>query len=242
MSNNLSENNVKPQILIPGSEHFLIPYLEAAFKGAEIIRDPSAVSPDGVDTAVIILGNGGTLPESISCRSVVAISSATGTDTEAEATVTEAAKRLGAPLAILRPAEIIGTGMTGLPRDIVNRIYRGTFFHIADANEPRISVIHALDVARAATVAAGHEGIFTLSDGSDPTLKELAEALSHRLGHKRIYSLSGRKARMLARLFPSIIISGDRKVNMTDSPLFADFRPLTVTDYLTNHHYDENDI
>lgn len=242
MDKHLSENEIKPKVLIPDDGHFLIPYLEAAFTGAEIIRDPDAVGPDGVDTTVIITGNGGALPESIKCRSIVVISSAFDTDERTEAEATEAAKRCGAPIAILRPAEIIGTGMTGLPREIANRIYRGTFFHIPAEREPRISVIHAIDVARAAAIAAGHEGIFNLSDGTDPTLKELAEAISHRLGHKRIYSLSGRKARLLTRLFPSLLISGDRMVSMTDSTLFADFRPLTVTDYLTNHHYDENDI
>ena len=242
MDKHLSENEIKPKILILGDGHFLIPYLEAAFKGADIIRDAKAVGPDGVDTAVIILGNSGALPESIKCRSIVAISSANDTDSRAEERVVELAKRSGTPLALLRPAEIVGTGMTGLPREIANRIYRGTFFHIPGENEPRISVIHAIDVARATTVAAGHEGIFNLSDGTDPTLEELAEAISHRLGHKRIYSLSGRKARLLTRLFPSLLITGDHRISMTDAALFAGFRPLTVTDYLIHHHYDENDI
>ena len=57
-----------------------------------------------------------------------------------------ACERRGIPPTILRCPAIVGTGMTGLPREMVNKIYRGTYMHIKGVEE-HLSVIHASDVA-----------------------------------------------------------------------------------------------
>ncbi|MDE6085139.1 MAG: NAD-dependent epimerase/dehydratase family protein, partial [Muribaculaceae bacterium] len=91
----------------------------------------------------------------------------------------------GVILSVLRPAMVIGTGMGGEMRALVNSIYRGTYRHV-NGNEARVSVIHAIDVARAARMAAGKHGVWIITDGTDPLRRDLVEALAWRLRHKRV--------------------------------------------------------
>ena len=78
----------------------------------------------------------------------------------------EACNRAGKPLALLRCAPTIGTGMTGRWRDMVNAIYRGIYLRV-DGNKARASMVHALDVGRAAVMSAGMNGAWGVRDGGD---------------------------------------------------------------------------
>lgn len=158
----------------------------------------------------------------------------------------------GVTLTVLRPALTVGTGMGGELRQMVNSIYRGTYRHIKD-DATRRSVVHAVDVARAARVAAPHGGVYNLTDGADPTVHDIAEALAYRLDNKRIYTVSMRQARRWAAVGDWIpLLSMDRETlrcrttTLTfDSSLFRsrfDFTPNTVTEYLHKHNYDENSL
>lgn len=153
-------------------------------------------------------------------------------------------------LAILRPAPVVGTGMGGPIRDIVNRIYRATYRHIA-GDEARMSVVHAVDVARAAVMLAGHSGVFNITDGVDPTRHDLAEALCSRLDRKRVYTLPLGKLKIMARIGDYLPVTGynTSRLDAQLSTLTFDssrlrselpgFEPVSVTEYLTTHVYDD---
>ena len=100
-------------------------------------------------------------------------------------------------LSIVRPALIVGTGMKGTLRSMVNGIYRGYYHHIKE-NNARRSVIHATDVSAAVNKIASIGGVFNLTDGVNPTVYDLAEALAYRMGDKRIYTMSMGFAKFIA--------------------------------------------
>ena len=156
-----------------------------------------------------------------------------------------------AVISILRPAHIIGTGMDGIPRQIVNGIARGTYFHV-QGNEARISVVHALDVARLTRIVAPVGGEYRFSDNCNPTVTELAEALSVRVNHKRIPTLSPKWAKIASRFggwlggvttdLLATLTSDNTVSSPTDLSTLKGFEPRNVVDYLSTHKYDENDI
>ncbi|MCM1518760.1 MAG: NAD-dependent epimerase/dehydratase family protein [Pseudoflavonifractor sp.] len=152
-------------------------------------------------------------------------------------------------LTILRPALIIGTGMNGSAAAMARGIDRGYYFHIKD-NEARRSVIHAADVAIAARLTAPIGGIYNLSDGVHPTVHDLAEAIAHRLGDKRIMTLPRRTVDMVARLgdcIPLLPLSTARLRQLTETLTVSNaairratpLEPRDVVSYLTTHDYDQ---
>lgn len=174
------------------------------------------------------------------------------TKLEAEKKLTEWCKRHDVRLSILRCPPIVGTGMKGPLRKLVNSIYRGSYNHISDDNS-RLSVVHAVDVAVAAVDIAPIGGIYNITDGVNPTRHDLAEALSARIGHKRIYTISPKRARLIARIcdyLPFTTYGTKRLEEMTTTLTFDSSkiiatlgrRPHSVTEYLTTHDYDENSL
>lgn len=159
----------------------------------------------------------------------------------------------GVVLTVLRVAPVVGTGMGGSLRETVNRIYRATYRHIA-ADEARVSVVHAVDVAAAAMLISGHAGVFNVTDGIDPTRHDLAEALSARLDHKRVYTFPLRKLKILARVGDFLPVTGYNTPRLREqmSTLTFDstqlrtaipaFVPHSVTRYLTTHVYDSSSL
>lgn len=145
------------------------------------------------------------------------------------------------PVVVIRCPYIVGTGMTGLTRKIAAGIYKGTFVHIA-GNDARISVVHATDVARAASIAAGTQGTYTLTDGTDSTIHDLAEAFAHRMGDKRIFTIGPRWARIWygKRYFDTLTSS--HTADDTFCAVFPDFHPASVVEYLKTHVYDEQSL
>lgn len=158
----------------------------------------------------------------------------------------------GVILTILRCAPIVGTGMKGELRRMVNSIYRGTYRHIA-GNEARQSVVHAVDVARAAVEIAPVGGVYNVTDRRDPLRHDLAEAFAARLDHKRVYTLSEKRARRWARLCDMIPFTtfGQKQLDrqLTTLTFSSDklfnrlgWQPNSVTDYLKTHVYDQSSL
>lgn len=145
------------------------------------------------------------------------------------------------PVVVLRCANIVGTGMTGLVRRIAAGIYKGTFVHIA-GNDARISVVHATDVARAASIAAGKQGEYTLTDGIDPMIHDLAEAFAYRMGDKRIFTIAPRWAKLWygGEYFRALTTSNT--VSDTFRTAFPGFKPSEVVNYLKTHVYDQQSL
>lgn len=156
----------------------------------------------------------------------------------------------GVACTILRLPPVVGTGMKGPLGDMVKRIYRGSYHHIA-GNDARTSVVHAVDVARACLDLAGKDGVYNLTDGVNPTVHDLAEAFSRRLKDKKIMTLSQRRAARWARIndfIPGAWMTRAELRRMTTSLTFSSdkaiaalgYRPNSVTDYLVNHDYDND--
>lgn len=153
----------------------------------------------------------------------------------------------GTPAYILRCAPIVGTGMTGSVRRLAESIYRGVFFHFP-GNEARKSIVHATDVARAARFIADNTlapRIYNLTDGADPTLHDIAEALAYRMDNKRISNLSTKPQQWFGRL----VYGKERYSSYTSSELFsssriqvAGFKPTDTCDYMRNHIYDDSSL
>lgn len=148
---------------------------------------------------------------------------------------------------VLRSAPIVGTGMNGPVRTLAEEIYRGVFFHFP-GNEARKSIVHAVDVARAVRFLADNDiepGKYNLSDGVDPTLHDIAEALAFRMGNKRISNLSTRPQQWIARL-----LYGRRRYNRyTIDSLVPSvelralgFVPVDTCAYMRNHVYDSESL
>lgn len=155
-------------------------------------------------------------------------------------------------LAILRAPDIVGTGMKGRLRQLVNSIYRGNYHHIDDETA-RMSVVHATDVARAAVMLRGVNGLFNITDGADPSRHDLVEALAVRINNKRVYTLRAKRARIIARVCDFIPVFGFnskslaeryRTLTFDNSRLCRtiEFHPSPVVDYLKTHNYDENSL
>lgn len=145
------------------------------------------------------------------------------------------------PVCELRCPSVVGTKMKGLPRRIAEGIYRGTYCLIRD-NEARISVVHASDVARAAALALGSQGTYTLTDMADPTIRDLSDAIAYRLGDKRLFTLPTWAAKIWygSQYYQKLTTDNTYPDTFTES--FPDFRPHPVTEYLRTHVYDESSL
>lgn len=151
-------------------------------------------------------------------------------------------RKHGLPCTIIRGANITGTGMDGFPMELARGIARGTLMHIA-GNEARISVVHAVDVARLGHMLANCGEIVNLTDGTASTIDAMMEAIAHRLDDKRIYTIKPKWARLLygkerfRRLTTTLTFSNAKAIRLTDNA------PLTVvTDYLNTHIYDNESL
>lgn len=208
-----------------------------------------ADSGDG-PLALICVGEAATEgadPEEADC--VVAV----GTDDLGADRLREACNRSGKPLALLRCAPTIGTGMTGRWRDMVNAIYRGIYLRV-DGNKARASMVHAIDVGRAAVMAAGMNGAWWLSDGRDHLVDDAVAALAKRINDKRVVRMSLKKARRTALLLDIVTIGGAHareRLALDTSDSLVDARPLLdaigleprdTLEYISTHVYSDEDL
>ncbi|MDO4320346.1 MAG: hypothetical protein Q4C34_07195 [Bacteroidales bacterium] len=143
--------------------------------------------------------------------------------------------------AVLVCAEIIGTGMTGFPRRLAEAVMRGSFMHVPGRQVP-VSIVHAVDVGRAAALVIGKPGVYRLADTAGHDVDELADALAVRMGDKRIFTL---RMRFLQWLFRPSFERLTRGLQAVDGTSFAEtfgFTPVNVTNYLRTHVYDESSL
>ena len=145
------------------------------------------------------------------------------------------------PPTVLRCAPIVATGMTGMPRELAEKIYRGTYIGIS-GNDARCSVVHAVSLPDAARCVMTSGGIFNVTDTVDPTVNDLAEALAWRIAQKCNFYLKPKWYRL---------IFGKKKYDRQTRTLTfsceklrsaGDFNPVSTVDYLKNHVYDEKSL
>lgn len=148
---------------------------------------------------------------------------------------------LPATATVLKCPMVVGTRMTGFPMEMARRIADGSHFHI-EGSDAHVSTIHASAVAQAVRLSLGVPGQFKVTDGSDPTWRELADALAHRIKDKRILSLKPILARFIMPRALRRRITADE---LYDGSGFAErfsFHPTPVTEYLSTHNYDDDSL
>lgn len=159
------------------------------------------------------------------------------------------------PNIILRlPELVIGTAMDNLGIEMAQQIYKGTYMHIENA-DGHCSTIHASHIPEAILLCVNNDvtGTFNLTDGTNTPVKDLAEALSLRIGDKRIFTVSDKRARLI-RIPGNILgIKGwsskmydfkKRNLTFSSEKLLSaiNYRPTPVIDYIKTHNYDENSL
>lgn len=167
----------------------------------------------------------------------------------AEQIVTDGVSQI--PLTILRlPCLTVGTGMTGILRNMANAISRGTYTTIKD-NDTHVSVIHASDVGPAIALSAGCQGIYNINDRVNPTVAQLADGISYRIG-KRVMTTTNKNARRLARLLSFLGFNYATEMYRFKTTTLTysaeqfsskfDFKPVDTVNYLKTHVYDETSL
>lgn len=84
-------------------------------------------------------------------------------------------------LTILRPARMFGNGVHGEMKTLFNDVVNSRYIHVR-GNDARLSLICAIDVAKAIVALHSIGGTYNLSDGVDATWIALAEAMSANSG------------------------------------------------------------
>lgn len=152
---------------------------------------------------------------------------------------------------ILRCANVIGTGMTGFPRELAERIAKGTFLHFPN-NEAKISAVHASDLAQIITtvlrdgIAENAPSVINITDGEPCTIKDLAEAIAFRMNNKRISTLSTRPQQIMGRIFYGKRLYQLYTTTRTfTSSCASHYLPMTFTpvcQYMRTHVYDNESL
>lgn len=233
----------KVYVSAPGRD-FLGPYLHRALAGTEAVDTAvEAARCVMISSTEIYMPSEGVLLDE---AAPVDASSEWTAHEEAFVAQCHAAGRK--PL-ILRCADIVGTGMTGRPRKLVEMIWRGTLFHFK-GNEARVSAVHATDVAAAvaALVELPEEtgGIFNITDGDNPTFRDFVDSLAYRMKDKRVSTLSTRGQLWLGRLLYGRRLYGsftrERTFDCSALCRVIDYKPTPVTRYLRTHVYDDSSL
>ncbi|RRB00887.1 NAD-dependent epimerase/dehydratase family protein [Larkinella rosea] len=105
----------------------------------------------------------------------------------------------GVRCAVLRLPLIVGNQAPGNLGTLTRAIRRGRYVHIGNGTARR-SMVRADDVARIIPKAARIGGIYNLTDGVHPTVRELAEAIAQRTAQRPIPTIPIGLARFLARV------------------------------------------
>lgn len=138
----------------------------------------------------------------------------------------------GVCLTIVRPALMFGTGIDGAMLRLFNRAIRGHYVHLR-GNKAKVSLVTALDAARAMVALAGKPGVYNLSDGRAHTWLELVESMTANAGaRKRMTHLPEKWAAFIYKWFGRLPI-----VEECLSP--AALEPLSLTCVLDNSKVTE---
>ena len=228
---------------------FVEPYIRRALPGVTISTPETANTPQlAVMISSVDIYDPQATPEDASENTPLAPASHWA-DREKEFAATT--RRHGLKPLILRCADIVATGMTGFPRHLAEAIWKGTFFHFP-ANEARRSVIHAADIAdlvqsvAASGLPAADSLIYNITDGTNPTIHDLAEALAFRMKNKRISTLSTGPQQWMGRIIYGrrrySLYTTTRTYSSAAAALDMAFRPTPVCEYLRTHTYAENSL
>ncbi len=102
---------------------------------------------------------------------------------EAEQLILAWGHKTGVPVIILRLPLIAGPNPPGNLGDMIKAIQAGYYFRIG-AGSARRSVVNAADIARLILRLKHHSGIYNLTSGSHPTIREIDTLIAKQLSKK----------------------------------------------------------
>ena len=232
-----SNEDQRPALyLFAPSAHFVRPYFERHVKDYRITDEPgeaaAAVMISSTDIYDVDCG------ENFNELTPVKSDSPWLKD---EQIFTETCRSHGLKPTVLRCAPVVCTGMTGWPREMAEKIYRGSYVGVSD-NEARRSVVHAVSLPEAASGVINTGETYNVTDTVDPTVDMLADALAWRIAQKRIFKLKPKWYRL---------IFGKKKYETACRTLTfsceklrsrCDFKPVSTVEYLKTHVYDASSL
>ncbi|MGM9512376.1 NAD-dependent epimerase/dehydratase family protein [Larkinella sp. GY13] len=150
---------------------------------------------------------------------------------QAEALVQTWCAQQGVRCCILRLPLVVGADAPGNLGKMEQAIRRGRYVHIG-AGSARRSMVRADDVARMIPKAAQTGGIYNLTDGIHPSVRELGDAMARQIGQRTIPTVPIGFARILARLGDGINGVIGRKFPFDSITLAKMTGSLTFSDQL----------
>jgi nucleoside-diphosphate-sugar epimerase len=209
----------------------LLKGLEKLPKLPEIFIFISTIAVYGVDS-------GENIDETAALK---AISTYAQSKAEAEAEVERWCNRNNVRLLILRLPLIVGTNPPGNLGAMIRSIKKGYYFRIGEGKARR-SIVLAEDVASHISKCNTCSGIYNLTDGVHPTIRELDEAIAFKCG-KRIKVLPHSLVKLAARagdIIPLIPINSMKLEKLTSTLTFSDVKarrelgwnPMGVVDHI----------
>jgi GlcNAc-P-P-Und epimerase len=152
--------------------------------------------------------------------------------TEAEAEVEKWGKKNNVRVLILRLPLIAGANPPGNLGALISSIKKGYYFRIGDGNARR-SMVLAEDVAGLISGCSTCSGIYNLTDGIHPSIRELDEAIALKCG-KRIKVLPQSIVRFVARagdIMPFIPMNTLKLGKLTSTLTFSDEKARRELDW-----------
>lgn len=238
-------------VFVPG-KRFLAPYLGRVFEEETMIVDDKVSDgiPETVKYAVMISDTDIYLVKS---GEHITEDAPVDTDSEffaAENTFVDWCNSRDIRYFILRCANIVGTGMDGLPMRLARGIDRGLLCHI-EGNEARISVVHAVDVAQAARIVSDRatEGVVfektvaNMTDGTETPVDDLIDALAFRMNDKKVFKMGRKLARLIYGKSYFDILTTTKTFDDSRAISVTEGMPLhKVTEYLRTHVYNDESL
>lgn len=159
---------------------------------------------------------------------------------EAETLVREWAARSGVRLAILRLPLVVAQPLKGNLATLQNAIQKGYYLRVGSGLAQR-SMVRADDVASVILRAARVGGIFNLTDGNHPTVRDLEAAVANQIGRNSpIPFVPGPLARVVAYAGDGINAVVGRRFPLDSIALQKLTRTLTFCDELARQQLNWN--
>jgi nucleoside-diphosphate-sugar epimerase len=146
---------------------------------------------------------------------------------DAEGLLTEWCAKKNVALTILRLPLIVGPDPRGNLRDMITMMKRGLYVGVGSGKAKK-SVVLATDVAGFIPAVAARGGIYNLTDGMNPSMIELEDAIAAQLGKGKTLRIADAVIRFAARIgdhlgkkFP---LNSSRFEKLTSTLTFSDAR------------------
>ncbi|MFC5409158.1 NAD-dependent epimerase/dehydratase family protein [Larkinella bovis] len=147
----------------------------------------------------------------------------------AEAVVQEWGAKTGVKTTILRLPLVVAENPRGNLAALIQAIRRGRYVRIGDGSCRR-SMVLADDVARIIPKAAHYPGIYNLTDGVHPSVRELEDAIARQVGRRRLPSVPLFAARAVATVGDGINAIVGRRFPLDSMALAKLTQSLTFSD------------